>query len=255
MYAFNYPLTFYSAYGYEPVMHIKTSLESKGANVIMMPNLTNPSSSIESRSQRFMKAFKEKRAHIVAHSFAGMDLRAMIHFYDLQQNVASLSTLCTPHKGLTLHYNIEKYPETKSHLVNALRPLGLNDTNYSEFSRENAKDINDIIESSENYARFSYGSRTSPSNLERILRYPANAIMEGDPLDENDGITHPQDWEWGNYMATFEADHYEIGGLSKNYNMIQIHNTIVDNIKLLEVQEDKSIAQQLGLDNIENLNL
>ena len=173
----------------------------------MMPNLTNPSSSIETRAQKFMKSFKEKRAHIVAHSFAGIDMRAMINFYDLQQNVASLSTLSTPHKGLTLIQNLQRYPEAQSHLINALRPLGLNDTNYTEFSRENCQDIHDMIGDSETYTKISYGARTSPSNLERILRYPSDAIMERDPLEENDGITHPKDWEWGNYLASFEADH------------------------------------------------
>lgn len=125
IYAFNYPLTYYSAYGYKRMEYLKQTLigSDDPASTILMPNLVNNSSSIETRSAKFMGLFKKqidlhpgKKFHIVAHSFAGFDIRAMIHFYDLQEYVASVSTISTPHNGLTLLDNIYHSQESRKGL-------------------------------------------------------------------------------------------------------------------------------------------
>lgn len=150
IYAFNYPLTYYSSYGYRPLLKLKTALKKSKTRVIMMPNLTNPSSTIESRAQRFLLQFNKyqkefERFHLVSHSFAGIDMRAMINFYDLQPKIASLSTLCSPHNGMTLLNRIDRHPEAKNHLLNALRPVGLNHHNVKEFYSDIMSEVNEDI--------------------------------------------------------------------------------------------------------------
>jgi len=183
VYAFNYPLTYYSAYGYRPVQKVRSCLDKQGADVIFMPNLTNPSSTIETRAQRFYQRFsnvmdEHEKFHLVAHSFAGVDMRAMINFFDLQDKVASLSTLCSPHNGLTLLERIPNNPDSKEHLLNALRPVGMNSHNVKEFFPNTMANINEEIADSETFAKFSFGSRTTQQNVEKMLRYTASAITD-----------------------------------------------------------------------------
>lgn len=251
IYACNYPLTYYSAYGYKPLDKVKAALKKSHGKVTMIPNLTNPSSTVETRAQRFLQKFKEvfdnnERCHIVAHSFAGVDIRAMINFYDLQDKVASLSTICSPHNGLTLLDNIDRHPETKNHLLDALRPVGINTDNVMEFLPDVMADINEEIAESERYPKFSFGSRTSQAHLEKMLRYTSSAILDQDTLNENDGITQPDDCRWGHYLLTYEASHYESGGLNSNFNMDLIHGAVIDNIKVTEAKADKDVAERIG---------
>ena len=275
LYAFNYPLTYYSAYGFKPVSHIKRTLSDSNTEAIMMPNLVNNSSTIESRSQKFMEQFQtlinnsdDEKFHIVAHSFAGFDIRAMIHFYDLHDKVFSVSTLSTPHRGLTLLDNIINHPDARPYLVDALRPVGLTDFNAKEFTKDTMRELNEIMTPYETYHKLSYGSRTSIANMNNQLKYPASAIMGGDPLYESDGITMPEDTEWGythgddglvgdegflkgeaagvGYHFVFETDHYDIGGLSPNFDVRNIHNAVLDNIKLAEAKDDQELEKEYG---------
>jgi hypothetical protein len=218
----------------------------------MLPNLTNPSSTIESRANRFLQRFNEvagkhERVHIVAHSFAGIDIRAMITFYDLQSRIASLSTVCSPHNGLTLLNKIEQHPHAKQHIHDALLPVGLNAHNVNEFLTNSMSEINEDLEGSELYNKFSYGSRTNQFLLEKMLRNTSGAIMDEDPLNDNDGITQPDDCRWGDYLLSFEASHYQTGGLDLNYDMGYIYGPVMDNIKITEAKTDRHLAEEFGL--------
>ena len=217
-----------------------------------MPNLTNPSSNIESRANRFLTNFNKlaknhDKVHIIAHSFAGVDIRAMISLYDLQPRIASLSTVSSPHNGLTLLEKLLNHKEAEAYLSDAFRPVGLNPYNATEFNSGLMEDINEDLADSETYQKFSFGSRTSQAHLDKFLRYPGSAIMDEDPLDDNDGITHPRDWEWGQYLLTFEASHYESGGLKTRFNMDLIYGAVTDNIKLTEAKGNPEMAKEFGL--------
>mmetsp|Transcript_29015 Transcript_29015/g.25662 ORF Transcript_29015/g.25662 Transcript_29015/m.25662 type:complete len:121 (+) Transcript_29015:302-664(+) len=120
-------------------------------------------------------------------------MRAMISLYDLQPKIASLNTVCTPHNGLTLLNKLTQNPDAKAYVQDALRPVGLNFYNATEFVSDAMEDLNEDLSESETYQIYSFGSRTSQAHLDKMLRYPASAIMNQDPLDDNDGITHPQD--------------------------------------------------------------
>jgi triacylglycerol lipase len=62
--------------------------------------------SIEERAEiladRVTKLAGTDKVHLVAYSFCGVDARAALSFNGLDANVASLTTLCSPHQGLAL---------------------------------------------------------------------------------------------------------------------------------------------------------
>ena len=75
----------------------------------LLPNVTNLSSSIESRGASLARSLKsllgrigEDRCHLVAHSFTGVDARAALSMYEAAPLVQSLTTISSPHHGLKL---------------------------------------------------------------------------------------------------------------------------------------------------------
>ena len=78
-------------------------------NVHLLPNVTNRKSSIESRGfslasslRQYLKKIGAEKCHLLAHSFTGVDCRAAISLNGLDKHVSTLTTLCSPHHGMTL---------------------------------------------------------------------------------------------------------------------------------------------------------
>ena len=60
------------------------------------------------------KVLKENnvdKVNIIAHSKGGLDAKYMIEHYAMYEQIASLTTLCTPHKGSPIASKILKYPK------------------------------------------------------------------------------------------------------------------------------------------------
>ena len=51
------------------------------------------------------------QAHLVTHSFCGVDARAALSLYGASANVRSLTTVCSPHRGMRLIDNITRMSE------------------------------------------------------------------------------------------------------------------------------------------------
>ncbi len=59
-----------------------------------------------------------ERLNIIAHSKGGLDSKRMIEEYDMADKVASLTTLCTPHKGSPVATGILKLPRWILAIIN-----------------------------------------------------------------------------------------------------------------------------------------
>lgn len=74
--------------------------------------------SIESNAQQLkeeiMKILEKEnvdKVNIIAHSKGGLDSKYMIEHLEMEDHVASLTTLCTPHKGSPIATNLLKLPK------------------------------------------------------------------------------------------------------------------------------------------------
>ena len=65
--------------------------------------------------------------HVIAHSFCGVDCRAAISMFNASDSVQSLTTVCSPHKGMRLIDNINKDPQNNliEHVDKAFEAVGL----------------------------------------------------------------------------------------------------------------------------------
>ena len=109
----------------------------------LLPNITNASMTIENRAALLSQNLKElaereglSRAHLVTHSFCGIDSRAALSLFGASAHVRTLTTVCSPHHGMRLIDNCMRYPERcQIELAEkAFEALGLSQRNALEFS-------------------------------------------------------------------------------------------------------------------------
>ena len=108
VFATNIATSYYKAMGsgfYDKIIN-QFKRQPNIGEVIFLPNVVSPMYSIEERgealAERVVKLGKGDKVHLVAYSFCGIDARAALSFNNLDSHVASLTTLCSPHKGLFL---------------------------------------------------------------------------------------------------------------------------------------------------------
>ena len=113
------------------------------------------------------------RVHLIAYSFAGVDARCAISLQGLSGQVQSLTTLCTPHHGLTLIDRARTYPQLfgdLSHTEKALEVLGMSIRNAGEFTSENMRSFNQVAEDDKNVAYYSFGAKQKELQIGELLR-------------------------------------------------------------------------------------
>lgn len=52
------------------------------------------------RLRRLSEKTGHKKFHLCAHSFTGVDARAAISMFGADEHVSTLTTICSPHKGM-----------------------------------------------------------------------------------------------------------------------------------------------------------
>lgn len=90
----------------------------------LLPNITSVSMTIEERSAQLAQGLRElassegfsdeERIHLISHSFTGVDSRAAISMFGASALVKTLTTICSPHRGMRMIDNAFKYPKHES---------------------------------------------------------------------------------------------------------------------------------------------
>jgi triacylglycerol esterase/lipase EstA (alpha/beta hydrolase family) len=121
VFAFNILLNHYLAFSTQHYHAIQRLFQTYNQveNFYLLPNVTNVSHSLEQRGAMLAQGLAQlaKRegfkgqAHLVTNSFCGVDARAAISLYGANTHVRSLTTICSPHKGMRLVDNCSRMPE------------------------------------------------------------------------------------------------------------------------------------------------
>lgn len=163
----------------------------------------------EELSDRIKNIIKDtgcEKVNIIAHSKGGLDSRYAISCLGMDQYVASLTTINTPHKGcIFADYLLEKVPEkVRNSIANryntALRKLG--DTNpdfnaaITDLTASQCKIMNETVT---DIPCVYYQSVSSKMNRARSGKFPLNIAypfvrhFDGD----NDGLVSVKSAQWG----------------------------------------------------------
>ena len=111
--------------------------------------------------------------HVVTHSFSGIDTRLAISQMGLSKSVRSLTTICSPHHGLTLIDRARAYPEQYgdlSHTERAIEALGMSLRNAAEFTSKNMHAFNQIATDADDVQYYSFGAKRKEMQIGDLLR-------------------------------------------------------------------------------------
>lgn len=101
---------------FRPFGRIDKVLKKKGFVVYLSNNdgfgtIEGNASLIKEDVLRILQIENCEKVNIIAHSKGGLDAKYMIQHLDMNDKVASLTTLCTPHKGSPIATNILRLPK------------------------------------------------------------------------------------------------------------------------------------------------
>lgn len=163
------------------------------------------------------------KVNIIAHSKGGLDSRFMISKLKMDDKVASLTTLSTPHHGSKLaerllklpkfiRYPVEFFVNTFYKLCKDKEPdiIGLG----TQLTKKNMKEFNEYVTNSPKVYYQSFSSNIKNKDIfiskipDEILTYIEN--------DHTDGIVSVSSAMWGDYKGNKSFDHIEMVGVYGN---------------------------------------
>ncbi len=169
---------------------------------------------IKEQIENILEKEKCDKVNIIAHSKGGLDSRYAISCLEIDKNVASLTTICTPHKGCKLVDNLlEKLPDK---FVNALAKkynstyLRLGDktpdfyTAILDLTTSKCAEFNEKVPNKEGVVYQSISSKMSSifsAGFPLNIGYVLTKHNEG----ENDGLVSVHSSKHGDYLGCYST--------------------------------------------------
>ena len=187
---------------------IQEKLEGVG-NRVLVPWLS-PMGSIASRAQE-LKSYLQRHTpheavHIIAHSMGGLDARYMISCLDMANQVSTLTTLGTPHRGTSFaDWGIHRLERIVRPILEFLR---LPTQAFYDLTRPRCQDFNERVKDAANVRYFSVAARHNGSllNPEWLLPYGIVMAQEG----PNDGVVSLASAQYGESFDVWDGDHFSL---------------------------------------------
>lgn len=151
------------------------------------------------------------KVNIIAHSKGGLDARYLISGLHMEDKVASLTTISTPHLGSELLNLLNKLPDRVYRFVASLfdksfaKAGDLNPDCYhasKQLSPSFCREFNDKYKNAENVYYQSYASVVSHTFGDGLLWIP-NLLMYFMGAPKNDGLVSVESARWGIFRETF----------------------------------------------------
>ncbi len=191
------------------------------------PNIV-PYATIEIRAEnwvrvidRLSKQLPYEKFNIIAHSMAGLDIRYALSKMDIANQVASLTTVSTPHRGTSLAELSLKTPEAiKEKMADLLDWMGnrvypgtKSDSvgSAEQLTRDYVREeFNPNVPDVEGIPYYSFSSavgKGTPHPIKVISRYQNNYIYQQEGI--NDGMVSVESSKWGRHFKTADISHLE----------------------------------------------
>lgn len=171
---------------------------------------------IAERIKEIIKETGAEKVNIIAHSKGGLDSRQAICFEGMDKHVASLTTICTPHRGCVyagklLNKFSDKMKKRVSEIYNeAFRKLGDKNPDFlsavSCLTQDFCNDFNKKAIDSPLVYYASVGAKMKcavSGHFPLNFSYPMVKHYDG----PNDGLVAENSWEWGSSKTFLTAPH------------------------------------------------
>src|SRR5438132_171884 len=144
--------------------------------------------------------------NLVAHSMGGLDARYLITHLNMAEQVRSLTTVSTPHRGTYLvDWFFQNYNQ-RVPLFLALEALGFNGDGFRDCRPIACRAFNERTHDMPGVAYFSYGGDVPAGRVTAPLRraWSLRTSVEG----PSDGMVSLASARWGEHLGTVRADHF-----------------------------------------------
>jgi len=192
--------------GWEYFKGVRPMLERMGFNVIVPQS---PWGQTIKRRAEFLadqlnreSAADSKPFHLIAHSMGGVDARYYITHLGGYKKTASLTSLATPHRGSTAADHEMQTWYSPYRYLPAIANL----------TREAMQQFNDRTPDHKDVLYRSYSAARPIHCLPWLTRRFGRLIAEVE--GENDSQVSVTSAQWGEYLGTLEADHFELIGMN-----------------------------------------
>ncbi len=164
---------------------------------------------LKEQIQNILTLHNVDKVNIIAHSKGGLDARYMIERLDMQDSVASLTTICSPHKGSKLATKLCSLPKWLLRFVAFwlnfwYRIFGDKNPNAFEVLRQlkeiPANEYNNAVICKSVYSQ-SYSAIMKRSRDDFVLGIPLKIIQNVGKNNQSDGIVSVESSKWGEYKG------------------------------------------------------
>lgn len=190
--------------------------------------IENNAKQLKQQIQKILHKEKAEKINIIAHSKGGLDCKYMIQNFNIEDKVASLTTICTPHRGSQLASTILRWPKwiliISSTCINlCYKILGDKRPNVLKACNE-LKAVSKIEDStiafSDKIYCQSYSSTLEKSTDDMLMTIPYIILKKYDK-DKLDGMVSDKSAKFGEYKGVCvngSISHTEIVDLMTNDN-------------------------------------
>lgn len=219
------------------------------------PNIV-PYAKIETRAEGWVKLIEEltkqipdNKVNIIAHSMGGLDIRYALSNLGIARQVASFTTISTPHRGTSLAELTLKTPDAiRDKLGDFLDWMG--DRVYPHIKSDSVasaaqltrryitEEFNPKIPDVPDIPYYSYSSAVGKGTahpINMISRYQNNHIYEQEGI--NDGMVSVESAKWGEHITTSNLSHLEQMNMRvKDERKALYHAFWLEVVKMLEAK-------------------
>ncbi len=187
---------------------IRNGFPAFHSRVSWASNLDRRASDLRKQIMEITENFsKWPQVHIIAHSMGGLDARYMIYKYRMEHQVASLTTIGTPHWGSShADWGIKRF----GIFLDFVRAFGLDLQGFKDLTRETCRRFNETTRDFEENSGIIYQTFAGVQPLNRIfwpLRFSYCTIRKEE--GENDGLVSLKSAMWREeyFVEILDADH------------------------------------------------
>lgn len=234
---------------YKAFRKIKDNLIKQGLVVYVtnqdgVGTIENNALQLKEEILQILEKEKVDKVNIIAHSKGGLDSRYMISMLDMEDYVASLTTLSTPHHGSKLSSKLVSMPSIFARFlafwINLfykifkdkkpdILALGyqLSDTYMIAFNKE-------ILNSNKVYYQSYSSSLENKKSFLMMIPYKITKSLEN---DDTDGLVSIDSSKWGEYKGNIENnyDHGQmVGAYGSKKTLNKVTNFYINVIKELK---------------------
>jgi triacylglycerol lipase len=175
----------------------------------------HPTAGIETRARELKETIlrqleilgrRNQKVVIVAHSLGGLDARYMIARLGMEDRVAALLTVTTPHRGSPYADWCVRYLGKRLGGLRLMRAIGLDVQAVNDLTTESCRRFNEEIGDSLPVPCFSISAARPWHRVPPFAMHSFKIIA--DIEGENDGLVSVKSSTWARHLGVWPADHW-----------------------------------------------